>query len=511
MKIKLVIVSSLLLFLLMSLPLVPAPQGSIREEEKEKTYTKVLIKQKQVLYGKRLITLNFEDPELLFVEFTIDGKTAAVDKEPPYELRYDFGEKAAAHEVVVVGYYSREALEKRFEEAAEKAEKEKTVEEKREKKTSFTIKITSPPGGTYLTGKMKISAEVNVPEGDAVDRVEFYVNDKLIATDREPPYETDYDFGEGFNRQLIKTIAYTKKGDEASDAIVSMDLEGFVFKAKVELVTLDVTVTDKLGRYISGIKKDDFIVHEDGVVQRVTNFSREKRPLTVGILIDTSGSMKGAKINRASQAAIRFVKSLADEDRAFVMSFADAPNLLQPLSGSKEKIIAAIDGIRAEGKTALNQAVYSGLKILGEERGRKAIILLSDGYDTVGEINEEKLLEEAKRKDVKIYSIGIMGYQVSPPAPFSRRPYVQNLGYGEVVLKSLSDWTGGEAFFPNSLAELGRIYQRIADDLKTQYSLGYVSSNQRRDGKFRTIKVVFKDKSLKARTRRGYYAPSGNK
>jgi Ca-activated chloride channel family protein len=504
-----VIVSFLLSFLLISLLVVLASQQSIKQEEKEKTYTKALIKQKQVLYGKQRITLNFEDPELLFVEFIIDGKTAAVDKDPPYELQYDFGEKAAAHEVVVVGYYSREALEKRFEEAAEKGGEEKEIEEGEKKEMPFTVKITSPPGGTYLTGKKRISAEVNVPEGDAVDRVEFYVNDKLIATDHEPPYETDYDFGEGFNRQLIKSIAYTKKGNQVSDAIVSMDLEGFVFKAKVELVTLDVTVTDKLGRYISGIKKDDFIVHEDGVVQEVTNFSREKRPLTVGILIDTSGSMKGAKINRASQAAIRFVKSLADEDRAFVMSFADVPNLLQPLGGNKEKIIAAIDGIRAEGKTALNQAVYSGLKILGEERGRKAIILLSDGYDTVGEINEEKVLEEAKRKDVKIYSIGIMEYQISPPTPFMNDPYVRNRGYGEVVLKSLSDWTGGEAFFPDSLAELGRIYQGIADDLKTQYSLGYVSSNQRRDGKFRMIKVVLKDKSLKARTRKGYYAPSG--
>ncbi|MCD6451800.1 MAG: VWA domain-containing protein [Acidobacteria bacterium] len=505
MKRRLIIILSSI-FLLLPLSSVGAQVSG--KGGKEETYAKILIKQKQVIYGKQRITLNFDDPDLLFVEFIIDGKRVAVDNEKPYECHYDFGDKPTTHEVVVIGYYSKRAFEKRLERAVERGKREEKGEQEEAKKVLFSVKITSPKGGSYLAGKKKIIAEVKIPPGEIVSRVEFYVNKKLIATDREPPYETTYDFGNKFNRQLIEVIAYTESGKKASDAIVSLDLEGFVFKAKVELVTLDVTVTDKRGRYISGLGKDDFLVYEDGVLQKVTHFSREKRPLVVGILIDASGSMRGSKINRAKEAAIRFIKNLADEDQAFVMSFADTPKLLEPLTGNRERLISAIRSISAAGATALNQAVYDALKLLGEKHGRKAIILLSDGYDTVGKIDEEKVLEEAKRTNVKIYSVGIMGYQLAPPMPLSKNPYVRNRGYGEVVLKSLADWTGGEAFFPNSLGELVRIYQGIADDLKTQYSLGYVSTNQKRDGKFRTIKVLLKKKSLKARTRKGYYAPS---
>jgi len=490
----------------MVLPAKPRPEAiptfaGSQVDEKE-AVAKVLLRQIKIILGRQKITLNFEDKNLLWVEFHIDGELIATDREPPYECSYDFGAVPKQHEIVVFGYYPKEIVymttsptEQREEEAIPPPEPGELV-----------VKITSPPRNTYLSGKIVISAEVSTYPGTSVERVEFYVDQELVFTDRDPPYQFSWDAGQGFNRRIIEVVAYNSEGDKGSDLLVSRDLEGYLFEARVDLVTLDVTVTDRRNKYISGLDKDAFRVYEDEVLQKITHFTPEERPMVIGLLLDSSGSMKGLKIIQAKEGAKKFIHTLKEEDEAFLIDFDSEVKLLQDFTNDKGELLAAVESTMADGATALNSALWKGIHKLEEKTEKKAIILLSDGYDTVQNITEDEVLEAAKIAEVKIYSIGIIKRWILPPVPFRQVKPFEDKGLGEIVLKSLSDWTGGEAFFPQSVSRLDEIYLQIAQELRSQYSLAYASSNPKQDNTWRRIKVELTDKKLKARTKKGYYA-----
>ena len=492
------------IFLVFSAESTPKAISSVIrcQVDKQETVAKVLLRDVKIIQGRQKMTLNIEDTNLLWVEFHIDGKLIATDREPPYECSYDFGEAPLEHEIAIIGYYPKETIYQ----IPSPYEREEEAVPPREPE-GLKVKITSPLPNTYLSGKVTISAEVSTPPGTSVERVEFYIDQELVFTDRDPPYQFSYDAGQEFNRRIIEVIAYNSEGEKGSDLIISRDLEGYLFEARVNLVTLDVTVTDKRDKYISGLDEDDFRVYEDGALQAVSHFTREERPLVIGLLLDSSGSMEGLKIVRAKEGAKKFIRTLKDDEEAFFIDFDSEVKVLQDFTSDKGKLLTAIDSAYAEGATAMNLALWEGIKKLEDKTGRKAIILLSDGYDTVQEMTEDQVLEAAKRAEVKIYSIGIIEKWLTLPAPFRRQTPFEEKGLGEIVLKSLSDWTGGEAFFPQSIGRLDEIYLQIARELRSQYALGYASSNKEEDGSWRTIKVELTDKDLKARTKKGYYAP----
>ncbi|MFB0519623.1 MAG: VWA domain-containing protein, partial [Acidobacteriota bacterium] len=275
----------------------------------------------------------------------------------------------------------------------------------------------------------------------------------------------------------------------------------------VNLVTLDVTVTDKRNKYIYGLDKDDFRVYEDDALQAITHFTPEGRPLVIGLLLDSSGSMWGLKIIRAKEGAKKFIHTLKDDEEAFIIDFDSKVKVLQDFTSDKGELLATVDSVVADGATNLNKALWEAIKKLEDKTGKKAIILLSDGKDTVQEMTEEQVLEAAKRAEVKIYSIGIIEKWLTLSAPFRRQTPSEEKGLGEIVLKLLSDWTGGEAFFPSSVSRLGKIYLQIAKELRSQYSLAYTSTNQKQDGTWRTVQVRIRNRpDYMVRTRRGYYA-----
>ncbi len=491
-------------FLLLSAESTPKAISSVIrcQVNKQETVAKVLLRDMKIIKGRQKITLNIEDTNLLWVEFHIDGKLIATDREPPYECSYDFGEAPLEHEIAVIGYYPKETI---YRAPLPPEQKEEALPPREPE--GLEVKITSPAPNTYLSGKVTISAEVSTPPGTSVERVEFYIDQRLVFIDREPPYQFTWDAGQEFNRKIIEVVAYNSEGEKGSDLIISRDLEGYLFEARVNLVTLDVTVTDKRDKYISGLDKDDFRVYEDGALQAITHFTQEERPLVIGLLLDSSGSMGGLKIIRAKAGAKKFIRTLKDDEDAFIIDFDSEVKVIQDFTSDKGKLLTAIDFADADGATALNKALWEGIKKLEDKTGRKAIILLSDGYDTVQEMTEEQVLEAAKRAEVKIYSIGIVERWITPPVPFRRQAPFEEKGLGEIVLKSLSDWTGGEAFFPQSVSRLDDIYLQIARELRSQYAMGYASSNKEEDGSWRTIKVELTDKDLKARTKKGYYAP----
>jgi Ca-activated chloride channel homolog len=277
------------------------------------------------------------------------------------------------------------------------------------------------------------------------------------------------------------------------------------FGVEIEVINLTVSVTDSRSRYVTDLKNDDFAVFEDGIRQDLSIFRHEDIPISMVLVLDTSASMD-EKLSTAQQAAIRFAKTLRPQDNAQVMQFNDRTTVLQEFTAEHPKLEDAIKRTEASGPTALHNALYVALKDLNKlkkasELRRRAIILLSDGEDTASLVNDEQVLELARKTEIAIYAISLRPSRV----PERNR---QQFSQAVHLLTALSRETGGQVFFPNSLSELDTVYDRIAEELRTQYSLGYVSSNARRDGKWRRVVVRAPTREgLTIRHKIGYYAP----
>lgn len=278
-----------------------------------------------------------------------------------------------------------------------------------------------------------------------------------------------------------------------------------IFRAGVELVSLNVTVTDNTGRFITDLNQEDFQVFEDGAKQDVTFFTRSQLPIALALLLDTSASMD-TKLSTAQEAAIGFAKRLRSQDLASVVDFDSRVVILQPFSNDVAALEKAIRDTSAGGSTSLYNAVYIALNEMKklrarsvEEIRRQAIVVLSDGEDTSSLLPFEEVLELAKRSVTAIYAIGL----------HSKEPRVaSSFNEADFVLKSLCQETGGRAFFPQAVGELDAIYSQIADELSSQYTVGYTSKNPKRNGAWRRIVLRVARPNAIPRTKQGYYAPT---
>jgi len=278
------------------------------------------------------------------------------------------------------------------------------------------------------------------------------------------------------------------------------------FGTGIEIINLNLSVTDRADNYVTDLEAKDFAVYEDGIRQELSLFTHENLPISMVIMIDTSASME-EKIRTAQSAAIRFTKTLRPVDLAQIVQFNDRATTLQPFTNDLAALESAILRTETHGATALHNALYIALKDLmrdkkATELRRRAIVLLSDGEDTASLVTDDQVLDLAKKSEITIYVISLR-----PNRPRDRaRP---EFSQAEYVLTALTRETGGRVYFPASLSELDAVYDRIAEELRTLYSVGYVSSNSRRDGKWRRIVVRVPDREgVTVRHKLGYYAPS---
>jgi len=268
----------------------------------------------------------------------------------------------------------------------------------------------------------------------------------------------------------------------------------------VDVVILHATAQDHKNILVSGLDKDHFQVYEDGVRQQIKYFSHEDIPVTVGLVVDNSGSMS-PKRRDVIVAALAFARSSNPQDQMFVVNFNEKVSLGLPVNTPFTDQVAqleiALSRIRAKGETALYDAVVSALEHLKKgTRDKKVLIVISDGGDNASKHKLAEITVLAGQSDAIIYTIGIFDEQDS-----DRKPG---------VLRRLAKDTGGEAFLPESLNELEPICQRIAHDIRNQYTLAYVPMNRKRDGTYRAIQVKASAPGrgrLSVRTRTGYYAP----
>lgn len=286
--------------------------------------------------------------------------------------------------------------------------------------------------------------------------------------------------------------------DGADDALPS-------FRAGVDVVSLNVTVTDADNRFVTDLDQENFQIFEDGVLQEITFFSRARLPIALSVLIDTSASMD-KRMRTAQEAAIGFSRSLGPDDLAEIIDFDGRVEILQDFTNDLELLGEAIRQTSAGGSTSLYNALYVALKDLSKaplrpsEVRRQAIVMLSDGEDTSSLITFDEVLELAKRSETGIYTIGLQEEED------------ERSGFREAdfVLRQLAYETGGRAFFPEDVNDLPAIYQQISDEIASQYSVGYISANPLRNGQWRRTVVRVDRERTTARTKQGYYAPTGS-
>jgi Ca-activated chloride channel family protein len=280
------------------------------------------------------------------------------------------------------------------------------------------------------------------------------------------------------------------------------------FRAGVEIVSLNVVVSEG-SHYVTDLGPEDFNVFEDGVKQDVSFFNKTNLPIALALLLDTSASMD-TKLSTAQEAAIGFARKLRAQDLAEVVDFDSRVVVLQNFTNNLTELEQAIHKTSAGGSTSLYNAIYIALKDLKkvvarnvDEIRRQAIIVLSDGEDTSSLLPFEEVLDLAKRSETAIYAIGLRSTENS--AAVSR-----GFKEAEFVLRQLAQETGGRAFFPAQLSDLVNVYGQIADELSSQYTVGYASKNPKRDGSWRRIVVRVNRPNTIARTKQGYYAPTGH-
>jgi VWFA-related protein len=306
---------------------------------------------------------------------------------------------------------------------------------------------------------------------------------------------------------MLASLAAGQRGQRASGpapaqvASSSKPSDDQTLSVNVDLVNILFPVVDRKGKFVTNLKKEDFKIFEDERLQNITNFSSETDlPLTIALLVDTSGSIRD-KLKFEEDAAIEFFYSTLQrgKDKALLISFDSGVDLLQDFTDDPEKLANEIRKIRAGGGTSLYDAIYLAVnKKLAGQNGRRIIILITDGDDNSSRVSLTETLEAAQKNDVTIYSIS-----TNSSAFFGSKEQER----GDKTLKTFSEETGGKLFRPLRIEDLASSFLDISHELRSQYQIAYRTTNAKLDGTFRKIRVDVLDKRYKARARSGYYMP----
>jgi Ca-activated chloride channel homolog len=280
-----------------------------------------------------------------------------------------------------------------------------------------------------------------------------------------------------------------------------------VEKIRTDLVSLTLTVTDLYGRYVSGLTKNAFTITDNNQEQEITYFSDADAPVSVGVLFDVSGSMSGDKIQKARKALSRFIASSHPSDEYFLIAFNSRAQLLMDRTRDGEALLQKLTLVQPRQNTALYDAVYLGIeRVTRGAHQKRALLIISDGQDNSSRYNFGEVRRLMKESDVVTYAVGII----------DAGDVGSSIGMqGQAFLDELTSVTGGKSFYPSSDVEMDEIFERIALELRHQYSIGYTPTDFQPDGKWRKVKVKVKPPRglprLTVRGREGYYAtPASN-
>ncbi len=376
------------------------------------------------------------------------------------------------------------------------------------------ILIAEPRNLATAIGSTPVRLVVS-PAATKVLRIQVHVDGRLLATLTAPPWELEWEAGDGSVGHRLEALLLTQDGRTAHAAIRTSPLVVNEVE-RVDLVNLYLVARDRQGRYVTGLGRDDFKVLENKKAQTIDRFSASHKPLRAGIVLDVSWSMRGDKLAKAQRAALQFLDVLEPGDEGLVVHFSDSVVVAQELTKDEALLAAAIEGTVAHGGTALYDAVWRTAKMLEGFEGRRVLVLLSDGRDEAANGMEpgslhtlEEAVDQSLRSEVMLFAIGL--------GDNLRKEYIRSWSLNGLsnldpevsvldVLEQLADRTGGRTVLAAGAGRLGSAFDDIAADLRNQYSIAYISTDPTPDGSWRTIDVLTPGRDLEVVTRKGYYA-----
>ena len=415
--------------------------------------------------------------DIASAEFFLDGRKVVTVRRPPFEADLDLGELPRKRTVKVVGYGKDGKL---------LSEDELVLNEGRE---AFHVRITAPEKGISVVGPVRVVADLAVPETKKLQKLDFYVNETRAATLYQPPFQQVVDVPRRSEIGFLRVVATLEDGSVSED-VRYINAPKYLSEVNVQAVELYTSVFEK-GRPVTGLAKSNFRVLEDGAEQALDGFEVVTNlPLSIGIGVDTSGSMEET-LPDAQKAATDFLRSvMTPRDRCFLVTFDNEPQLVTRFTTDRDRIAQALAGLRAQGSTALWDAVVYGLYQYQGTKGRKAYVILTDGADRASKFTFEAALDYARKTGVAIYFIGLR----IPGTQFDVR----------VKLNKMARETGGTVYYIDHARNLAGVYKEIDEELRSQYLLSY-TPQARTGNKWRKIEVKMTPDNLQARTISGYY------
>lgn len=354
---------------------------------------------------------------------------------------------------------------------------------------SLAVRIISPAKGAKIGSTVHARAEIVLPDEGRLQGLDFKINDATVASLTQPPWETDLKVPEG---ELVYLTAVVKLDNgSTAEAVRYLRSPRFVSEVEVNLVEMFIAATDNAGNGVTNLKQQDFEVFEDKRPQEIAKFELvDNLPLTLGIVLDTSGSMSSTLVDAQKAAGDFLTSAMKPRDKAFTVSFAVRPRLDMPLTDDIGALVGSLSGLQAVGDTALHDALLQGLYYFRGLSGQRALVLLSDGDDNSSYVSFDDVLEYARRSGVAVYTIG---FHLPPFASGLRRK-----------LEKLSAETGGRAYFTHRPDELPSLYKQIETELRSRYLVAFNSDAPTDKRGFREVEVRVKG-GYKTRTARGYY------
>jgi len=433
----------------------------------------------RLLTGKVRVEALAEGPEIARVRFDLDDRTLMSKGSAPYSVEIDLGRAPRTHRLAAV------ALDASGKEIA-RDEMDLNAGPHR-----FAVRLVEPLRGRTYTGSVRAAAEVEVPRLERLDRVEFYLNETLIASLYQPPFVQTIAIPKELDLAYVRVLGVLESGSAVED-VVFVNAPDEVETLDVNFVELFTSVYDRKGRPVEGLTAADFEVREEGEPQTVRRFELVRElPIHAGILLDTSISMTDRLADAEAAAHGFFERVLTPRDQACLMTFNDLYALVVPFTNSPEVLAGGLSNLIAEGNTALYDSLIEALFYFHGLRGKRALILLTDGEDSGSRYSFDEVLDYARRTGVAIYGIGLSMDQreIDSRAKLSR----------------LCSETGGDCAFIDSASELDRVYERIERELRSQYLLAYQSSAHSGGEDFVEVDVDVKRPGVEARTISGYY------
>jgi len=409
------------------------------------------------------------------VTFVLDGKAVLTKRKPPYSVELDLGNLPRPRTLVAKAYDAR---------GGEVASDEMVVNSAPNR---FQVRLVEPRKGKRYSTSLLAKAEPQAPDGGAIERVEFFLNETRVATLYQPPWEQPIVLPKAEALGYVRAVAYLPDGS-STENLVFVNAPEDMAEVNINFVELYTSVLDKQKRPVDGLEQKDFTVTEDGTKQEITRFEKVTNlSIHAVVALDISASMEKS-LDKARQAALEFFqRTIRPKDRASVITFNDHPNLTVKFTNDLPALAGGLAGLKAERGTALYDSIIFTLYYFTCVKGQRALVLISDGKDEGSRFTYEDAIDYARRAGVTIYSIGL-GDDVD-----------------KRKLSKLAEETGGRAFFLKNVDELAGIYTSVEQELRSQYLVAYQSTNITGGNTFRSVELKVGKPGLEAKTIRGYY------